>query len=605
MTRYIIIGAGAVGGALAASLHQAGSDVVLVARGEALTAIADRGLVHTRPGGVATVPVTAVGGPDDVALTGDDTIVLAVKAQDAVATLQAWAWRPVAFADRTGTASELPIVTLQNGLETERAALRLFDTVVSGTTFLAGVHLRPGEVLTGAGPRIGQLILGGYPTGTAVPGRLVEDLRAAEWLVQVVGDVSRWKASKLVHNVTNGTELLSGTPERVAAIADRVAAEAREVLTAAGYGLADPATERDFDASLAAIVPGAGYEPGQQSTWQSFVRGRPSEVDYLNGEIALLARQYGVAAPYNAALQAVLGVSSAAGEAPGARSVGAGGPRGAARGAPPPPRDPGSVRPGGGGGMTAQDVRAETRVQAATRTWTGPEGIPARGTLVLVVGRGETPDVYERFGRRISSDAYVVVAVPDRAAAREALADAELPRPLLLAGSDSGALAAASLAAEAEEVAGVVLVGLPSASGASDGAAGRPADWQGELEARTACPNHRKVLTAATTSGLWDAVDVLPNLVVPAVGAEPGAGDAELPVPVLAIHGGADRVSPLETAREAYRALGVDELAVVDGGLHDALNDVTHRSVAATIVLFLERVKAAAAADPIVTTGRP
>jgi alpha-beta hydrolase superfamily lysophospholipase len=89
------------------------------------------------------------------------------------------------------------------------------------------------------------------------------------------------------------------------------------------------------------------------------------------------------------------------------------------------------------------------------------------------------------------------------------------------------------------------------------------------------------------------------------VGAEPGAGDAELPVPVLAIHGGADRVSPLETAREAYRALGVDELAVVDGGLHDALNDVTHRSVAATLVLFLERVKAAAAADPIVTTGRP
>ncbi|MGO1834702.1 MAG: ketopantoate reductase family protein, partial [Actinomycetaceae bacterium] len=191
MSRYIIIGAGAVGGALAASLHQAGSDVVLVARGEALAAIADRGLVYTRPGGVDTVPVTAVGGPGDVALTGDDVLVLAVKAQDAIATLQAWAWQPVAFSDRTGTASELPIVTLQNGLETERAALRLFDTVVSGTTFLAGVHLRPGEVLTGAGPRIGQLILGGYPTAAPVPERLVDDLRAAEWLVQVVGDVSR------------------------------------------------------------------------------------------------------------------------------------------------------------------------------------------------------------------------------------------------------------------------------------------------------------------------------------------------------------------------------------------------------------------------------
>ena len=175
--------------------------------------------------------------------------------------------------------------------------------------------------LAGAGPRIGQLFLGGHPTATVVPTRLVEDLRAAEWLVQVVADVSRWKAWKLLHNVTNGTELLSGPAEDVAAVADRVAAEAREVLTAAGYGLADPSTEREHDPTLAAVVPGAGYEPGQQSTWQSFVRGRPSEVDYLNGEIALLARQYGVAAPYNTALQAVLGVSSAAGEAPGARSV--------------------------------------------------------------------------------------------------------------------------------------------------------------------------------------------------------------------------------------------------------------------------------------------
>ena len=54
---------------------------------------------------------------------------------------------------------------------------------------------------------------------------------------------------------------------------------------------------------------------------------------------------------------------------------------------------------------------------------------------------------------------------------------------------------------------------------------------------------------------------------------------------------------------EELRALGVDEFALVGGGLHDVLNDVTHRSVAATIVLFLEHVKAGT--GPIITLERP
>ena len=39
------------------------------------------------------------------------------------------------------------------------------------------------------------------------------------------------------------------------------------------------------------------------STWQSLARGRPVEVDYLNGEIVLLGRLHGVPTPVNELLQ--------------------------------------------------------------------------------------------------------------------------------------------------------------------------------------------------------------------------------------------------------------------------------------------------------------
>ncbi|MGO1738132.1 MAG: ketopantoate reductase family protein [Actinomycetaceae bacterium] len=321
MTRYIVIGAGAVGGALAATLHEAGRDVLLVARGAALDAVRARGLRYTRPGGTTDVPVAVVGHPEEVTLTGDDRLVLATKTQDAAGTLLDWARRPVRLAGRTGTAAELPVLTLQNGLETERLALRLFRTVVGVTTLVPGLHLSPGEIVTGAAPKVGRLYLGSVPAGAALPDGLVDDLRAAGWLAQAVEDVRRWKAWKLLHNVGNATELLAGTEAELAGLVARVVAEAEEVLAAARQEVADPAREREVDDSELRIDPGTGYGPGQQSTWQSFVRGRPSEVDYLNGEVTLLGRLHGVPTPVNTALQTLLGISSAAGEAPGTRTA--------------------------------------------------------------------------------------------------------------------------------------------------------------------------------------------------------------------------------------------------------------------------------------------
>ena len=101
--------------------------------------------------------------------------------------------------------------------------------------------------------------------------------------------------------------------------------------------------------------------------------------------------------------------------------------------------------------MSPSEVLADTGQQAAVLTWTEPDGIAVRGTLVVIPGRGEQPGHYERFGRRISVDGYRVHAVSDPTA-DAALALAQItglltgpdtPGPRVLVGSDTGALFAA------------------------------------------------------------------------------------------------------------------------------------------------------------------
>jgi alpha-beta hydrolase superfamily lysophospholipase len=230
-----------------------------------------------------------------------------------------------------------------------------------------------------------------------------------------------------------------------------------------------------------------------------------------------------------------------------------------------------------------------------TREWNEPEGIGPRGTLIVLVGRGETGAVYRRFGSRIAADAYrvrtVVDVVNDPVAARdrvlEVLADESLPSPKVLVGSDTGAAFALELAAEGVAADALVVAGLPTVARGQDG------DWQAELEARTACPAHRGVLGRAATQGaLWSPI---PTELL-------GVVSSGVAVPVLAIHGSDDTVSNLDAALSVYAKLPHHEIVTVAGGRHDILNDVTHRSVAATIVLFLERLRLDPTLAPIVET---
>jgi alpha-beta hydrolase superfamily lysophospholipase len=119
--------------------------------------------------------------------------------------------------------------------------------------------------------------------------------------------------------------------------------------------------------------------------------------------------------------------------------------------------------------------------------------------------------------------------------------------------------------------------------------------WDDELDARTTCPTHRgRLAGAALRRGA---------LAEPVPAGWLAAADlSRVPVPVLALHGVDDPVSAVDAARGRYAGAPRTELVTVRGARHDVLNDQTHRSVAATIVLFLERLRAGADLAPIVGT---
>ncbi|GGK84482.1 alpha/beta hydrolase [Streptomyces flaveus] len=223
----------------------------------------------------------------------------------------------------------------------------------------------------------------------------------------------------------------------------------------------------------------------------------------------------------------------------------------------------------------------------SVHAWDEPSGIAPRGTLVLLPGRGEHGGVYERFGRRIATDGYRVRALGDAALdpdtvldeAAKLLRDETLPGPRVLVGADTGALYAAQLAAHGTPgVDALVLAGLPATPHATSAAR----DWEDELDQRTACPTHRGRLTSDAELRRGALADT-PTPELPAPGG--------VSVPVLALHGADDTVSPLSDARRVYGALPGVELVSLAGTRHDALNDLTHRTAAATVVLFLERLR--------------
>jgi 2-dehydropantoate 2-reductase len=314
--RIVVLGAGGIGGTIGARLHLSGHEVALIARGAHGEAVRERGLTFVTPDEHVVLPIPTYARPADVAWRPDDVLVLATKSQDTEA-----AARDVVTAAGPG----IPVVSAQNGVANERALTRWFERVHGLCVMLPAQHLEPGVVVAHCSPASGILDLGRFPDGTdAVDEALAEALRGSRFESVPRGDIMRWKYRKLVNNLGNAVQALAGErldgPEARAAL-DLLTTEADVAFAAAGI---EPVTEAEDDERRGdhlQLRPIDGAERGGGSTWQSLARGSGVETDYLNGEIAYLARLYGVPAPANARIQTLMTAAAARGDRPGAMSA--------------------------------------------------------------------------------------------------------------------------------------------------------------------------------------------------------------------------------------------------------------------------------------------
>jgi 2-dehydropantoate 2-reductase len=293
--RFVVFGAGAVGGVVGGRLVEHGHEVVLIARGEHGRTVAERGLVVESPAGSMTLRMPVAEAPAGVDWRGDDVVMLAVKSQDTALALEALA---------TSAPPATPVFCLQNGVDNERSALRRFPAVYGVCVMLPAEHLEPGVVQAYSDPVPGLLDLGRYPGGEdLLAGQVAAALRAATFDSVARADVMRWKYRKLIMNLANAVEAVCG-PAAGRDLAALARSEGDRVLRAAGIEVATEAEDRARRGRTLRLGEIAGRQRGGGSSWQSLARATGSiEADYLNGEIVLLGRTHGVPTPVNATLQ--------------------------------------------------------------------------------------------------------------------------------------------------------------------------------------------------------------------------------------------------------------------------------------------------------------
>jgi 2-dehydropantoate 2-reductase len=295
--RFVVFGAGAIGGVLGARLHAAGHDVVLIARGPHLDAIREHGLRVLDPSGDHTFRILAVADPRELALGQDDVVLLAVKSQDTLGALESL--------DGSGTT----VVCVQNGVANEREALRRTERVYGVCVMCPGGHLEPGVVIAPSAPITGLLDIGRYPDGADdLVERVAEAFRSATYESIVRPDVMRWKYRKLLVNLSNAVEALCGRHVINGELAGLARAEGEACLQAAGIPYVSAEEDEARRADKITARSGSDMPRIGSSTVQDLARSTGAvETAYFNGEIALLGRLHGVPTPANLLLQELMG----------------------------------------------------------------------------------------------------------------------------------------------------------------------------------------------------------------------------------------------------------------------------------------------------------
>lgn len=301
-----IVGAGAIGTALGGRIARGGARVVLVGR-PWLSERVQKGLQLSRWGEPPVpFPAERVQIETELRAVADcDAVFVATKSRDT---------RAVARALASVLPEKTPVGSLQNGIRNaevlaeELPGRTIWPGMVSFNVVWADDDQRLHQGTSG------PVVL---PVGAEA---VVEALRAGGTHAEVVRDIRAVQWGKLLLNLNNAVNALSDLPIRQM-LSDRgyrriIAALIREALAVLkgasipvrGVGRLQPRLapfvldlpDWLFFRAAAAMIR---IDPfARTSMADDLARGRPTEVDELNGEIVSVAEKAGSAAPLNAAM---------------------------------------------------------------------------------------------------------------------------------------------------------------------------------------------------------------------------------------------------------------------------------------------------------------
>lgn len=296
--KIAVMGAGAVGCYYGARLFQAGHEVVLIGRDALVDAVRAHGLHLQMDGFDGFLPLQASRHAE--AVRGADVVLFCVKSGDTDA-----AGREIA----PFLADGCTVLSLQNGVDN---AERL-STVLAGQPVLPAVVYVAAE-MAGAGHvrhhGRGELVIGPSPaseplaeafSASGVPTRVSPRVADALWAKLVIN--CAYNALSALTQLPYG-ELVRG--EGVLAAMGDVVAECQAVATASGIAL--PATMWDDVLAISRSMAGQ-----RSSTAQDVARGKPSEIDYINGHIVRTGEALGIPVPANRLLHALVKLRDHAG----------------------------------------------------------------------------------------------------------------------------------------------------------------------------------------------------------------------------------------------------------------------------------------------------
>jgi 2-dehydropantoate 2-reductase len=306
LMRWLVVGAGGIGGYFGGLLAYDRQDVTFLARGEHLEAMLAEGLRIESMDGVVHVKdargTASVDGEEPF-----DVVLFCVKTYDNVTA---------AKAIRAAVDHRTIVISIQNGLDNDKSLHELLPDaeVYPGLAHIVSARTAPGVVRRTGGA--GTLVFGDpHQPASARLREIAQRLRKAHIDATVSPDIESAQWNKFVFIVafaglTSICRAPIGDVLRDPVAMDlyrRCVAETVAVARASGVRI-DPTCE------AAAMKRTEAYRGAQERATSSMLRdlldGRPTEVEALHGAVVHRAEKYGVNAVVNSAIYAAVRLAS-------------------------------------------------------------------------------------------------------------------------------------------------------------------------------------------------------------------------------------------------------------------------------------------------------